>query len=338
MKSVADAYILLEIKSSASDAEVKLAYKKLALKTHPDKNQNDPNSNDKFHKTAEAYQIIMSDRKRRGTSSSARHSYEEEDDYEDDEDYDDFEYDDDEDKDQAYRNDQFARAMFEFMFGFKVGTKSRGMGKGPSMPTPSFSFQSSTFADGGWRTGRPTAPFGFQNDRAASSGGVRYEFGGFETSGSREGGSDRRKTVGADTNSSYNPPPPPPTASTSSSYAWDTPQCDCPNCRAARKANNEYTKKPYVPKSQRPKDAAEEQARAAAAAARPADFDPHEGWLSDDDTNQKAGNTQGKKAGGGKAKKGAAKKKKEKSRAKSGITVYNFMYYVFLQWYSHTNI
>ena len=51
-------YELLEIDSNSSDKEIKKAWKKLALKYHPDKNNNNNISNEKFIKIKYAYDIL----------------------------------------------------------------------------------------------------------------------------------------------------------------------------------------------------------------------------------------------------------------------------------------
>ena len=58
-------YKTLGIPSSASLAEIKKAYKVLALRFHPDRNNGDPKSEEKFREVAEAYSILSASVKRK---------------------------------------------------------------------------------------------------------------------------------------------------------------------------------------------------------------------------------------------------------------------------------
>lgn len=58
-----DYYKVLGIQKGASDEDIKKAYRKLALKYHPDKNKA-PGAEDKFKEVAEAYEVL-SDKKKR---------------------------------------------------------------------------------------------------------------------------------------------------------------------------------------------------------------------------------------------------------------------------------
>ncbi len=53
-----DYYDILKIDKNASAADIKKAYRKKALKYHPDKNPNDKVAEEKFKKAAEAYEIL----------------------------------------------------------------------------------------------------------------------------------------------------------------------------------------------------------------------------------------------------------------------------------------
>jgi len=53
-----DFYEILGVNKSASAAEIKKAYRKMALKYHPDKNPDDKTAEDKFKKAAEAYEVL----------------------------------------------------------------------------------------------------------------------------------------------------------------------------------------------------------------------------------------------------------------------------------------
>lgn len=53
-----DYYSILGVDKSATDSEIKKAYRKLAMKYHPDKNPDDKQAEDKFKEAAEAYEIL----------------------------------------------------------------------------------------------------------------------------------------------------------------------------------------------------------------------------------------------------------------------------------------
>ena len=59
-----DYYEVLEVTKGASKEEIKKAYRKKAIKFHPDKNQGDKAAEEKFKEAAEAYEVLSSDEKR----------------------------------------------------------------------------------------------------------------------------------------------------------------------------------------------------------------------------------------------------------------------------------
>ena len=74
-----DYYEILAVSRTATDQEVKSAYRRLAVKYHPDKNPNDASAEEKFKEAAEAYSVLSDPEQRKrydrfghaGVSSSA---------------------------------------------------------------------------------------------------------------------------------------------------------------------------------------------------------------------------------------------------------------------------
>jgi len=60
-----DYYEILEISRTATEVEIKKAYRKKALKYHPDKNPGDKTAEEKFKEAAEAYEVLSDPDKRR---------------------------------------------------------------------------------------------------------------------------------------------------------------------------------------------------------------------------------------------------------------------------------
>ena len=59
-----DYYEVLEVTKSASEDEIKKAYRKMAIKFHPDKNQGDKAAEEKFKEAAEAYEVLSDTQKK----------------------------------------------------------------------------------------------------------------------------------------------------------------------------------------------------------------------------------------------------------------------------------
>ena len=59
-----DFYEILGVNRDASDEEIKKAYRKLAMKHHPDRNPDNPSAEEKFKEAKEAYEILSEPQKR----------------------------------------------------------------------------------------------------------------------------------------------------------------------------------------------------------------------------------------------------------------------------------
>lgn len=60
-----DFYEILGVAKNASEDDIKKAYRKLAIKYHPDKNPNDKSAEEKFKEAAEAYEVLSNGDKRK---------------------------------------------------------------------------------------------------------------------------------------------------------------------------------------------------------------------------------------------------------------------------------
>ena len=68
-----DYYDVLGVSKSANKDELKKAYRKLAMKYHPDRNPDDSDAAEKFKELSEAYEILSDDQKRQTYDLSLIH-------------------------------------------------------------------------------------------------------------------------------------------------------------------------------------------------------------------------------------------------------------------------
>src|SRR5690606_28574851 len=59
-----DYYEILGVEKSASEDDIKRAYRRLAMKHHPDRNPGDKEAEAKFKEAAEAYEVLSDPQKR----------------------------------------------------------------------------------------------------------------------------------------------------------------------------------------------------------------------------------------------------------------------------------
>ena len=59
-----DYYEVLGLDRGADEGDLKKAYRRLAMKYHPDRNSDDPDAEEKFKEASEAYEILTNPEKR----------------------------------------------------------------------------------------------------------------------------------------------------------------------------------------------------------------------------------------------------------------------------------
>merc|ERR1712037_838199 len=60
-----DLYLLLDLETDATEKEIKKAYRKKALKCHPDKNPDNPKAAEEFHRLSDAYEVLSDEAARK---------------------------------------------------------------------------------------------------------------------------------------------------------------------------------------------------------------------------------------------------------------------------------
>ena len=59
-----DYYDVLGVEKGASEADIKKAYRKMAMEHHPDRNRHDPRSEARFKEVSEAYDVLKDGQKK----------------------------------------------------------------------------------------------------------------------------------------------------------------------------------------------------------------------------------------------------------------------------------
>ena len=62
-------YEVLGVGKNADEKEIKKAYRRVAMKFHPDRNPDDPDADEKFKEATEAYEVLADGEKRAAVSS-----------------------------------------------------------------------------------------------------------------------------------------------------------------------------------------------------------------------------------------------------------------------------
>jgi molecular chaperone DnaJ len=111
-----DYYEILGVSRDASSEDIKRAYRRLALKYHPDRNPGDQEAEERFKEAAEAYEVLRDPRKRQtydlhgheGVAGTGFRGF-------------------------AGQEDIFSAFsdLFEDLFGFSAGSRRQGTGVGP---------------------------------------------------------------------------------------------------------------------------------------------------------------------------------------------------------------
>ena len=71
-----DLYGVLGVSKSSSNSEIKAAYRKLAVKHHPDKNEGDKAAEEKFKEASEAYHVLSNSERKQNYDNFGHAAFE----------------------------------------------------------------------------------------------------------------------------------------------------------------------------------------------------------------------------------------------------------------------